>query len=123
MIVTAMFQNLVKSLCRRVEAVTTAKWDKLPINIQTKYLIEKQNIKILDENNESITVLNLWQAISRILNPIHDGHTSIIYRNYGSFLNDFSLFDYPITHINDMPISDAKDIFLSLISYETEPYG
>ena len=36
--------------------------------IKTQYLIEKQNIKILDENNESITVLNLWQAISRILN-------------------------------------------------------
>lgn len=73
-----------------------------------------------------VTVLAEWQALSRMMHALGDGHTGIYCRNTAMrYINDFSqLQEYglPVT-INGEPTDAVRQRFLQLYQYEMESYA
>jgi hypothetical protein len=75
---------------------------------------------------ENPTVLDLWRAVSRCFSVMHDGHTEVwaspsdpLYINSFQKIREKGKPDY----INGEPIEDVYARFLTLSSYELEPYA
>lgn len=91
--------------------------------------LEAQYEKELDElennDSDSITVLDEWQIIGRILHELEDGHTRVTYSDANTtYIDDFSQIDeYGIpVMINGEPSKDVFDRLSSIFQYETESF-
>lgn len=73
-----------------------------------------------------VTVLAEWQAISRMMHELGDGHTGIFFRtNTMRYINDFSqlqAYGLPVT-INGEPADAVRQRFLQLYQYEMESFA
>lgn len=80
----------------------------------------------LDTIGDEATVLQLWQAASRITNQMGDGHTGVTYPEANTlYLNDFTqLMEYgnPVA-VNGIMTDQIYKTYLQLISYEQESYA
>ena len=89
--------------------------------------VEAQYQTEVDRLGEQVTVLELWQASSRIAAQLSDGHTLVNWTNPGKtlYIDNFKqLDDYgaPLT-IDGFPTQVLLDRYLSLASYEFSFYA
>ena len=92
--------------------------------LEARYLAEKELLN--GDEDGTVTVLEEWQAIGRILHSLEDGHTTV-FGNYSSrtYVNSFAQrteYDAPI-RINGEDSSAILDRFLQIFQYETEDYA
>jgi hypothetical protein len=105
----------------------------LPVNVQTAYDRERENIAHLSE----VPVLSLWQSAARILSSLGDAHTSVgvYYENSGCLPLDFvwendalrcsggGYDGYTVIEIGDIPVDSLYEQFKSQFSYELESWA
>jgi len=75
---------------------------------------------------EEVTVLELWQAASRITSVMHDGHTWVRYSGIELYVDDITQFtdsENTIISIDGEPSGEVYKRFLELFQYELEPYA
>ncbi|MDO5155581.1 MAG: S41 family peptidase [Eubacteriales bacterium] len=88
--------------------------------------VEKQYETELENIGESITVLEEWKALGRIMHVLEDGHTQSYVNNpEPKYINDFAQFkeDRELLAINGEPIEDVFQRFLTVFQYEREEYA
>ena len=90
---------------------------------EERYAAERNDLAVA---GSGVTVLAEWQAISRMMHALGDGHTGIYCRNAAMrYINDFSqLQEYglPVT-INGEPADAVRQRFLHLYQYEMESFA
>jgi len=109
--------------------------DGLPEPVLKLYQKEKENL------SERVSVLELWQAASRILAAMKDGHTRTLYypAKYYTLPVTFDFMDgkltctgtydnkeisnVTVTEIGGFPVQKLYDTFLEQFSYELESYA
>jgi hypothetical protein len=89
--------------------------------------VEDQYQTEIDQLGEQVTVLELWQASGRIAAQLGDGHTWVTWNDPQNplYIDSFKqLDDYgaPLA-INDVPIGEIMNKFLSMIPVEWLPYA
>lgn len=88
--------------------------------------VEKQYEEELERMGNPVSVLELYQAASRITARLHDGHTSVRWNNDEAerYIDDFSLvrsYGNPVT-IDGAPGEELLAEYKKLCSYETDEY-
>jgi hypothetical protein len=94
---------------------------------QLAQAVEHQYQAEVEQLGDQVTVLELWQASGRIAAALEDGHTWVTWNdpNTPLYIDSFKqLDDYgaPIA-INDVPISEILNNFLTLIPVESQSYA
>jgi len=89
--------------------------------VEDQYQIELANL------GESVSVLELWRAASRITSQLNDGHTWAKWNNpktalYIDNFKQISDYGYPLS-VNGIPTSELLANYLSLASYELPFYA
>jgi hypothetical protein len=118
-------------ILKRLDERHPATLDGIPQSVLDQYHIE------VDALAEQVSVLQLWQAASRITALMHDGHTSIGYNSpdplwinasfnvqNGEFLRrDGDLAGSRLIAIAGTPIRELYERFLPQASFELEQYA
>lgn len=109
---------LMKCLKRRHPAwLDGSGKDKL---VQAQYEKEKSSI------GESVSLLELYRAASRIVATLHDGHTRVYLQNDDErYVDDFELihsYGNPVT-INGISSQELLNTYKEMCSYETDYYA
>jgi len=89
-------------------------------------LVQAQFDKELEAIGEETTVLELYQAASRITSVMRDGHTWVRWRGEDKYVDDVTQFtdsENTVIAINGEPLVDIYNRFLGLFQYELEPYA
>lgn len=89
--------------------------------------VRKQYEAEITALDDIVTVLDLWRAASRIVSPLHDGHTGVYFKNpeterYISDLTQTYEYGYPIK-IDGIETVSLFETFKSHFSYEMEAYA
>jgi hypothetical protein len=89
--------------------------------------VEAQYQAEVDQLGEQVTVLELWQAASRIAAQLGDGHTWVNWKNPKTalYIDNFKqLDDYGLPlNIDGVPTQELLDTYLSITSYELPFYA
>ncbi|HWT73778.1 MAG TPA: S41 family peptidase [Mobilitalea sp.] len=88
--------------------------------------VEKQYKQEVSQLGDTVTVLQMWQACTRITATMHDGHTGVYeYTFQKKYLdgNPNELADKEIISINGVAIEDLYKTFCSQFSYELDSYA
>lgn len=90
-------------------------------SVENQYKEELENLN----KSDSITVMDEWRSISRIMHELQDGHSRAYYDSPDlTYIDDFAQvkeYGCPVK-INDEPIEQILDRVHSLFSYEIEDY-
>lgn len=90
-------------------------------DLEAQYQLEIKSLQ------DSVSVLELWKAVGRILATLHDAHTNISYGGPEDYLyiSDFTqLKEYGVPDaINGVDINSILSTFKNQFSYETEAYA
>ncbi|MGN1148302.1 MAG: S41 family peptidase [Lachnospiraceae bacterium] len=89
--------------------------------------VEAQYEKEVAEIGEEISVLEFWQAASRITAKLHDGHTYVQWYNVEEerYIDDFTqirTYGNPVA-IDGVPVEEILDAYKEIASYELDFYA
>lgn len=89
--------------------------------------VEEQYQTELADLNDTMTMLEFWQAASRIIHQMSDAHTRVstsrLDGEYRYRIADDGIQVSNILAVNGEPMEEIRDRFLSLWPYELESYG